>query len=115
MTEGKTLPIDVIVFRADDYSPDSKNIIISLMTKFSNAEQKYSVPIDCLYDFIADVRRLNAIGDRHKVEIEHPETLPPTTPNEHQASCFGLEEEKGEDWKGTGATGEAIKEAKPSL
>jgi len=30
-------------------------------------------------------------------------------------SCFALEEEKGETWKGRGATGPAIKEARPTL
>jgi hypothetical protein len=36
-------------------------------------------------------------------------------PNEHQPSCFALEEERGEGWKGAGATGPTIKETKPSL
>jgi hypothetical protein len=35
--------------------------------------------------------------------------------NEHQPSCFGLEEERGERWKGSGATGPAINEVKSSL
>ena len=30
-------------------------------------------------------------------------------------SCFALEEEKGEGWKGSGAMGPAINEARPSL
>jgi hypothetical protein len=34
---------------------------------------------------------------------------------EHQPSCFALEEEKGEGWKGSGAMGPAINEAWPSL
>jgi hypothetical protein len=111
MTEDKKLPISVTALRADDYSPDAKNIIISVTTKYSNIDRKFSVPIDCFFDFIVDLRRLNA----NAIEPAHPETAPPTAPDEHQASCFALEEEKGEDWKGTGATGLAIKEAKPSL
>jgi hypothetical protein len=43
------------------------------------------------------------------------EALRPGTPNEHQPSCFALEEEKGGDWKGSGGSRPAIKEAKPSL
>ena len=39
----------------------------------------------------------------------------PAVPNEHQPSCFGLEEERGGDWKGSGGSVPAIKEAKPSL
>jgi hypothetical protein len=34
---------------------------------------------------------------------------------EHQPSCFALEEEKGEGWKGSGAMEPAINEARPSL
>jgi hypothetical protein len=34
---------------------------------------------------------------------------------EHQPSCFALEEERGEGWKGSGAMGPAINEARPSL
>jgi hypothetical protein len=35
--------------------------------------------------------------------------------NEHQPSCFALEEEKGEAWKGIGTTKSAVNEARPSL
>jgi hypothetical protein len=38
-----------------------------------------------------------------------------TGAEEHQPSCFALEEEKGEGWKGSGAMGPAINEARPSL
>jgi hypothetical protein len=43
------------------------------------------------------------------------ETLRPAAPDEHQSGCFGLEEEKGANWKGSGQTVPSIKEAKPSL
>jgi hypothetical protein len=43
------------------------------------------------------------------------ETLPPAAPDEHQPGCFGFEEERGADWKGSGRTVPSIKEAKPSL
>ncbi len=113
MTDDKTFPIGVTALRADDYSPDGRNIIMSLRTKYSNVERKYSVPVDCFYEFIVDLKRLNASVD--KFQVMHPEASPPTAPDEHQPSCFALEEEKGEDWKGTGATELVIKEAKPSL
>jgi len=45
----------------------------------------------------------------------HPEIPPSVAADEHQQSCFALEEEKGEGWKGSGAMGPAIKEARPSL
>jgi hypothetical protein len=44
-----------------------------------------------------------------------PPAAPATATNGHQPGCFALEEEKGEDWKGTGAAGPAIKEGRPSL
>lgn len=59
MSDDKTTPISVSALRADDYSPDGKNVVISLTTSFSTAERKYSVPIECFADFIVDLRRLN--------------------------------------------------------
>jgi len=38
-----------------------------------------------------------------------------TGTGERQPSCFGLEEERGEDWKGSGAMKSAINESRPSL
>ncbi len=113
MTDDNALPIGVTALRADSYSPGSKSVIVSVKTKYSNVERKYSVPVDCFYDLIADLKRLNASID--KLEVMHPEASSPTAPEEHQASCFALEEEKGEDWKGTGTTGLVINEAKSSL
>jgi hypothetical protein len=45
----------------------------------------------------------------------HSTAMPPTLiakeqiADEHQPSCFALEEEKGADWKGGGAAGPIIK------
>ena len=39
----------------------------------------------------------------------------PNATDERQPSCFALEEEKGEDWKGSGAARLQIYEARPSL
>jgi hypothetical protein len=41
--------------------------------------------------------------------------LRPAVPDEHQPGCFGLEEERGGDWKGGGGSVPSIKETKPSL
>ena len=49
--EKEIIPVSVIALRADAYSPDD-NIVISLRTKFSSAERKYSVPIECFHDLI---------------------------------------------------------------
>jgi hypothetical protein len=62
MSQEKAVPISVTAVRAEGYSADRKEIVISLTTKYSNAERKYSVPVECLYDLIVDLQRLNA-GD----------------------------------------------------
>jgi enolase len=49
-----------------------------------------------------------------KVPVE-PVTVPSSAAVGHQPSCFGLEEEKGEHWKGGGAAKPAVNEARPSL
>lgn len=43
----------------------------------------------------------------------HPEPAP--TADGHQPGCFALEEEKGETWKGSGASGPLLKESRPTL
>ena len=48
----ETTPVTVVAFRAESYSPDGKNLIISLRAKYSSAERKYSVPLECLKDFL---------------------------------------------------------------
>ena len=42
-------------------------------------------------------------------------TLRLAASDEHQPGCFGLEEERGANWKGSGGAVPSIKEAKPSL
>lgn len=54
-----SVPIDVTALRAKDYTSDGKNIIISLGTR-SSTEQTLSVPVECLYDLIADLQKLNS-------------------------------------------------------
>jgi hypothetical protein len=53
------LPVSVVALRAESYSADDENIVISLRTKYSTAERKYSIPVDCLRDLIVDLRRLS--------------------------------------------------------
>ena len=54
-------------------------------------------------------------ADTHMGQMAGSQNLPTGVPDEHQPSCFALEEERGENWKGTGAATSAIKEAKPTL
>jgi hypothetical protein len=63
--------------RADDYSLDAKNVIISLTTTYSTAERKYSVPVECFHDLIVDLQRLNAAS---ATSIETP-IQPALAPN----------------------------------
>jgi hypothetical protein len=59
MSQDEKLPVSAVALRADGYSADG-TIVISLRTKFSNAERKYSVPLECFHDLIVDLQRLNA-------------------------------------------------------
>ena len=61
----ETAAVTVVAFRAESYSSDG-NLIISLRTKYSSAERKYSVPFDCLKDLLVDLQRLQAS------KLEHP-------------------------------------------
>ena len=40
---------------------------------------------------------------------------PPAEEEQHQSSCFAIEEEKGNCWRGNGSTKPAINDAQPSL
>jgi hypothetical protein len=59
MNQNK-LPISVTALRAEGYSPDGNNIIISFTVKFLGTKRKYSVPVECFYDLIASLQMLNA-------------------------------------------------------
>ena len=60
MTERKTIPIDVTDFRAESYSPDGKNIIVSLATKYSAERRTYSLPLASFDSFITDLQNLRS-------------------------------------------------------
>ena len=64
---GKVIaPVTVVAFRAESYSPDGKNLVISLRTKYSSAERRYSVSLECLRDLLVDLQRLQTS------KLEHP-------------------------------------------
>jgi hypothetical protein len=60
MDRDKIFPISVVALKAVEYSADGKHVTISVTTKYSAAERRYSVPIECFSDLIVDLRRLNA-------------------------------------------------------
>ena len=51
----------------------------------------------------------------HNEDNVEPDIPLLTAANERQGSCFAWEEEKGEDWKGSGAMKSEIKEKRLSL
>lgn len=53
-------PVSVLALRAESCSADGNFIVVSLRTKYSSAERKYSIPVECFHDLILDLRRLNA-------------------------------------------------------
>ena len=53
-------PVSVVALRAEGYSADGDAIVISLRTKYSTAERRYSVPLECFRDLVVDLRRLSA-------------------------------------------------------
>ena len=73
MNQDEGLPVSVVALRAEGYAVDGNSIIISLRTKFSSAERKYSVPLDCFRDLIVDLRRLSASrrANRSSARISH--------------------------------------------
>ena len=61
-------------------------------------------------------RRCDVCGGSGEVEPRSPVAPALSSAvNEHQPSCFAWEEERGEGWKGSGATKSAINETKSSL
>jgi hypothetical protein len=58
--EKQNLPVSVTELRAESYSADGDDVVISLRTKYSAHERKYSIPVQCLRDLIIDLQRLNA-------------------------------------------------------
>jgi hypothetical protein len=78
MDQDEALPVSIVALRAEGYTMDGTSIVISLRTKFSSAERRYSVPVECFRDLIVDLRRLNASNSAERS----------TTPEE---SCIAAE------------------------
>ena len=76
MRQDETLPVSVLALRAEGYSSDGNSVILSLRTKFSGAERKYSVPLDCFRDLIVDLQRLDA-GKSAEPSVQ-PKEPPPS-------------------------------------
>jgi hypothetical protein len=55
----KMPPVSVVALRAEGYSAGGADIVLSLRTKYSTAERIYSVPLECFWDLVIDLRRLS--------------------------------------------------------
>ena len=71
MQQSKTPPIRAIDLKADNYSPDGKNIIISFATKYVAERLLYSVPVECLNEFIADLEKLKPPTGSTSINASH--------------------------------------------
>ena len=58
--EEKIRPVIVVAVRAEGFSEDGADIVVSLKAKYSGVELKYSVPVECFRDLLIDVQRLEA-------------------------------------------------------
>lgn len=58
MSESKAPPIAIVDFRAEQYSPDGKAIVVSFATAESAERRSYALPVQSLYGFIADLQKL---------------------------------------------------------
>jgi hypothetical protein len=60
MPESKAPPVAIVDFRAEQYSPDGKAIVVSFATTESAERRSYALPVQSLYGFIADLQKLPA-------------------------------------------------------
>ena len=60
LTEQTDQPniVRVVGLRAEAYSAEGE-VIVSLQTRLSAAESKYSIPVECFRDLIADLQLLS--------------------------------------------------------
>jgi hypothetical protein len=72
MSQDEAFLVNVVALKAEGYSTDGNSVVVSLRTKFSSSEQKYSVPIECFRDFIVDLQRLNASKAGEPAELLLP-------------------------------------------
>jgi hypothetical protein len=80
MTDFKLPPIDILDFKAERYSPDGKAIVVSFATKYSAERRSYSLPVESLYGFIADLQKLQ------RPSVTAPATDAPATPSKSKTA-----------------------------
>jgi len=68
--------VHVVGLRAEAYSAEGE-VIVSLQTKLSTAERKYSIPVECFRDLIVDLQRLSLSTLVARAETNNTETRLP--------------------------------------
>ena len=94
MQHSKAPPISVIDIRAHEYTPDGKGIIVSLATKYSAERRDYSVPVECLYNLISDLRTLKQTFDGAMPEPVDEPSQPDQTPSQARGQTTSSPEAK---------------------
>ena len=74
--EKRIIPISVVALRAERYSAGDGNIVVSLRAKYSSAERKYSIPVECFQDLIVDLKRLGSSVSRKSTDEADDEDEP---------------------------------------
>jgi hypothetical protein len=77
MPESKK-PVAIVDFRAEQYSPDGQAIVVSFATAESAERRSYTLPVQSLYGFIADLQKLPSAGGPPPQTPPTPE--PPSSP-----------------------------------
>src|SRR5262245_45444277 len=62
MPESKPSQVAIVDFKAEQYSPDGKAIVVSFATAESAERRLYALPVQSLYGFIADLPKLPSAG-----------------------------------------------------
>jgi len=76
MSESKASPIAIIDFRAEQYLPDGKSVVVSFTTADSPERRSYALPVQSLYGFIADLQKLPS-ASRTAQGAAAPSNAPP--------------------------------------
>jgi len=81
MSTSETHPVDIVSMRAIGYSADGKSLVLAFKSTYP-PDRSYSVPIECMKAFIADLQRLGSSpGTAPTVPMEKTAERPVATNN----------------------------------
>jgi hypothetical protein len=91
MSTPETHPIDIVSMRAIGYSADGKSLVLAFKSTYP-PDRSYSVPIECMKTFIADLQRLgSSSGTAPTVPMEKTAERPVAANNGSSKAPKGLE------------------------